>query len=69
MLLDFGQCKALTAERQRGMARLMIAMDRGWPDEIVAAMSGMGLDFASMEGGIANPLIVTIVANIIFDTR
>lgn len=38
MLLDFGQCKALTAERQRALARLIIALDKGWPSGVVAAM-------------------------------
>lgn len=38
MLLDFGQCKALTAERQRALAHLIIALDRGWPSGVVAAM-------------------------------
>lgn len=69
MLLDFGQCKALTAQRQRALAKLMIALDQGWPDRVVAAMSGMGLDFSDGQGGGANPLLVTIVANIMFDTK
>eukprot|EP00884_Botryococcus_braunii_P006323 jgi/Botrbrau1/15692/Bobra.4_1s0069.1 len=69
VLLDFGQCKALTAKRQRALAKLMIALDQGWPDQVVAAMSGMGLDFSNGAGGRANPLLVTIVANIIFDTK
>jgi hypothetical protein len=38
VLLDFGQCKALTAERQRALARLIIALDKGWPSGVVAAM-------------------------------
>ena len=38
MLLDFGQCKALTADRQAALARLVIAMDRGWPLGVVQAM-------------------------------
>lgn len=69
VLLDFGQCKALTAQRQRALAKLMIALDQGWPDRVVAAMSGMGLDFSDGQGGGANPLLVTIVANIMFDTK
>jgi predicted unusual protein kinase regulating ubiquinone biosynthesis (AarF/ABC1/UbiB family) len=38
VLLDFGQCKALSAARQRALARLVIALDKGWPSGIVAAM-------------------------------
>lgn len=38
MLLDFGQCKALSATRQRALARLVIALDRGRPAGVVAAM-------------------------------
>ena len=38
VLLDFGQCKALSAERQAALARLVIAMDQGWPAGIVRAM-------------------------------
>ena len=38
MLLDFGQCKALTADRQAALARLVIAMDRGWPTGVAQAM-------------------------------
>ena len=45
MLLDWGQCKALTAARQRALAQLVVALDRGWTLGIVAAMSGMGLSF------------------------
>ena len=45
VLLDWGQCKALTAARQRALAQLVIALDRGWTLGIVAAMSGMGLSF------------------------
>ena len=37
VLLDFGQCKALTAERQTALARLVIAMDRGWPAGVAQA--------------------------------
>ena len=37
VLLDFGQCKALTAERQAALARLVIAMDRGWPADVAQA--------------------------------
>ena len=37
MLLDFGQCKALSAARQAALARLVIAMDRGWPADIARA--------------------------------
>lgn len=29
----------------------------------------MGLDFLSRAGGVADPLLITIVANIIFDVR
>ena len=45
VLLDWGQCKALTAARQRALAQLIVALDRGWTLGIVAAMSGMGLSF------------------------
>lgn len=38
VLLDFGQCKALSAERQAALARLVVAMDQGWPAGIVRAM-------------------------------
>ena len=38
VLLDFGQCKALSAERQAALSRLVIAMDQGWPAGIVRAM-------------------------------
>ena len=38
VLLDFGQCKALSAARQAALARLVIAMDQGWPAGIVRAM-------------------------------
>ena len=38
VLLDFGQCKALSAPRQRALARLVIALDRGWPSGVVAAL-------------------------------
>ena len=38
VLLDFGQCKALSAERQAALARLVIAMDQGWPAGVVRAM-------------------------------
>ncbi len=38
VLLDFGQCKALTAHRQRALARLIIALDKGWPSGVVAAL-------------------------------
>ena len=44
-LLDWGQCKALTAGRQRALARLVVALDRGWSLGIVHAMAGMGLSF------------------------
>ena len=37
VLLDFGQCKALTAERQASLARLVIALDRGWPADVAHA--------------------------------
>lgn len=37
-LLDFGQCKALTADRQAALARLVLAMDRGWPTGVAQAM-------------------------------
>ena len=45
VLLDWGQCKALTAARQSALAQLVVALDRGWTLGIVAAMSGMGLSF------------------------
>ena len=32
-------------------------------------MQGMGLDFLSKAGGVADPVLITIVANIIFDVR
>ena len=38
VLLDFGQCKALSATRQRALAKLIIALDKGWPSGIVAAL-------------------------------
>ena len=38
VLLDFGQCKALSAARQAALARLVIAMDQGWPAGVVRAM-------------------------------
>ena len=152
-LLDFGQVQALSAKRQRALARLVIALDNGWPPGIVAAMKvskaslvvrcviqsglvparklpvrtlheqggrprskgtllgagkqaqgvkslaavlyrgkrvtslelyiqvacghigatccaqGMGLEFLSKAGGVADPLLITIVASIIFDVR
>ena len=48
VLLDFGQCKALSAARQAALARLVIAMDQGWPAGVVRAMKviwspGLGL--------------------------
>jgi hypothetical protein len=33
------------------------------------ALQGMGLDFLSKAGGTADPLLITIVAYIIFDVR
>ena len=38
VLLDFGQCKALSAARQAALARLVIAMDQGWPAGVARAM-------------------------------
>jgi hypothetical protein len=49
-LLDWGQCKALTASRHRALARLYVALDRGWSLGIVAAMSNMGLGFLAKAG-------------------
>jgi len=49
-LLDWGQCKALTASRHRALARLYVALDRGWSLGIVAAMSSMGLGFLAKAG-------------------
>ena len=117
VLLDFGQCKALTAARQRALARLIIALDKGRPPGVVAAMKvlafpltyfplwwlctwwhcfyvhkpvqgatdscrqqwkglamfcgaqGMGMEFKDLQGHAADPVLVTIVANIIFDVR
>ncbi|CAL5224036.1 g6658 [Coccomyxa viridis] len=69
VLLDFGQCKALTAERQAALARLVIAMDQGWPADVAQATKGMGLDFRAASGGPADPLTISTVASIIFDTR
>ncbi|KAK9822468.1 hypothetical protein WJX81_005700 [Elliptochloris bilobata] len=69
VLLDWGQCKALTAARQRALAQLVVALDRGWTLGIVAAMSGMGLSFLAKEGGLADPRLIAKVAHIMFDTR
>ncbi|BDA51611.1 Protein ACTIVITY OF BC1 COMPLEX KINASE 8, chloroplastic [Coccomyxa sp. Obi] len=69
VLLDFGQCKALTAARQRAIARLIIALDKGRPSGVVAAMKGMGMEFKGLDGRAADPVLITIVANIIFDVR
>ena len=42
-LLDYGQVKALSASRRRGLARIVIAVDDGDPDAIAAEMTAMGL--------------------------
>ena len=55
VLLDWGQCKALTAARQRALAHLVVALDRGWTLGIVAAMSGMGLSFLAKVGLLSLP--------------
>lgn len=113
VLLDFGQCKALTAARQRALACLIIALDKGRPSVVVAAMKvlplscghcdgflhhltllihshvllvckaghqkegltvycgpqGKGMEFNGLDGGAVEPILITVVANIIFDVR
>jgi serine/threonine protein kinase len=36
VLLDFGQCKALSAARQETLARLYVALDGGSPADVAA---------------------------------
>ena len=69
VLLDFGQCKALPAARQRALAQLIIAMDDGNELEIALAMSRFGMDFSALGGGIPDPKLIQTVAFIVFDTR
>ena len=69
VLLDFGQCKALPLHRHRALARLIIALDGGDPLAVTLAMSGMGMDFSALGGGVADPVLIRTVAYIIFDTR
>jgi hypothetical protein len=70
VLLDYGQCKALPAHRLRALANLIIALDDGDRLTVALAMSGFGMDFNTMLGGVADPLtLIRTVAYIIFDTR
>lgn len=69
VLLDFGQCKALPAARQKALANVIIAMDEGDDLEIALAMSRFGMDFSALGGGVADPQLIRIIAFICFDTR
>ena len=69
VLLDWGQCKALSLERHVALCHLIRALDVGNADSIVAAMSAMGLSFKARDGGMADPQFIKVVAYIMFDTR
>lgn len=69
VLLDFGQCKALSAARHKALAQLIVTMDKGNNLAIALAMSKFGMDFSALGGGIPDPELIRTIAFIVFDTR
>ena len=69
VLLDFGQCKALSASRHKALAQLIVTLDEGNTLAIALAMSRFGMDFAALGGGIPDPELIRTIALIVFDTR
>ena len=67
-LLDFGQVKALSADRRRLLASLIIAIDDGDPDGVAAGLAAMGLCPAPGEAGAPDPLLAAVLAAVVFDT-
>ena len=69
VLLDFGQCKALSATRHKALAQLIVTMDEGNKLAIALAMSRFGMDFTALGGGLPDPELIQTIALIVFDTR
>lgn len=69
VLLDFGQCKALSSTRHRTLAQLIVTMDEGNDLAIALAMSRFGMEFSALGGGIPDPQLIRTIAFIVFDTR